>query len=47
MKSQFDFLLTLSKEKNFPVTILHPGHITGPGWLPINPAGNPQPILQA
>jgi nucleoside-diphosphate-sugar epimerase len=24
----------------FPVTLLHPGHITGPGWNPINPAGN-------
>jgi nucleoside-diphosphate-sugar epimerase len=22
------------------VTVLHPGHIVGPGWLPINPAGN-------
>jgi nucleoside-diphosphate-sugar epimerase len=24
----------------FPATILHPGHITGPGWAPINPAGH-------
>lgn len=24
----------------FPVTVLHPGHISGPGWVPINPAGN-------
>ena len=24
----------------FPATVLHPGHITGPGWAPINPAGN-------
>lgn len=23
-----------------PAVILHPGHITGPGWPPINPAGN-------
>lgn len=23
-----------------PVTVIHPGHITGPGWVPINPAGN-------
>ncbi|MEO6820075.1 MAG: NAD-dependent epimerase/dehydratase family protein [Ginsengibacter sp.] len=38
-----DYLLTLSREKNFPVTILHPGHITGPGWLPVNPAGNLDP----
>lgn len=27
----------------FPATVLHPGHITGPGWLPINPAGNLDP----
>ena len=36
-------LLLLHREKNFPVTILHPGHITGPGWLPINPAGHLNP----
>lgn len=24
----------------FPVTLVHPGHISGPGWVPINPAGN-------
>jgi Nucleoside-diphosphate-sugar epimerases len=23
-----------------PVTVLHPGHLVGPGWIPINPAGN-------
>ena len=33
------FLLRTSRE-GFPATILHPGHITGPGWTPINPAGN-------
>ena len=38
-----EYLLTLSREKNFPVTILHRGHITGPGWLPVNPAGNLDP----
>ena len=27
----------------FPATILHPGHITGPGWMPINAAGNLNP----
>ena len=40
-----NYLLTLSREKNFPATILHPGHITGPGWLPVNPAGNLDPDL--
>ncbi|MBM3906846.1 MAG: NAD-dependent epimerase/dehydratase family protein [Gemmatimonadetes bacterium] len=24
----------------FPATVLHPGHISGPGWAPINPAGH-------
>jgi nucleoside-diphosphate-sugar epimerase len=23
-----------------PVTLLHPGHLVGPGWAPVNPAGN-------
>ena len=26
-----------------PVTILHPGHLVGPGWAPVNPAGNFNP----
>lgn len=30
----------LLKQRDVPVTILHPGHISGPGWVPINPAGN-------
>ena len=34
-----DFLLA-EADSGFPATILHPGHITGPGWDPINPAGN-------
>ncbi len=37
------YLLELYKETKFPVTILHPGHISGPGWLPINPAGHLDP----
>ena len=23
-----------------PLTVLHPGHIAGPGWRPVNPLGN-------
>lgn len=34
------FLLHEAKHQGFPVTILHPGHIVGPGWKPVNPAGN-------
>ena len=29
----------------FPVTIVHPGHIVGPGWTPLNPAGNFNPAV--
>ena len=34
------WLLEQAREHAFPVTILHPGHIVGPGWSPINPQGN-------
>ena len=38
------YLLGEAKRNGFPVTIVHPGHIVGPGWNPLNPAGhfNPQ-----
>jgi nucleoside-diphosphate-sugar epimerase len=39
------YLLSVYRQQGFPVTILHPGHITGPGWLPINPAGNLDPEI--
>jgi nucleoside-diphosphate-sugar epimerase len=29
----------------FPATVIHPGHITGPGWVPVNPAGNINPAV--
>jgi nucleoside-diphosphate-sugar epimerase len=35
-----DYLLTEARERAFPATILHPGHLVGPGWIPINPAAN-------
>lgn len=38
-------LLSMAQLKDFPATILHPGHITGPGWLPINPTGNLNPKI--
>jgi nucleoside-diphosphate-sugar epimerase len=34
------FLLEAVRESDFPATILHPGHLVGPGWNPINPQGN-------
>lgn len=38
------YLLDEARRAGFPVTALHPGHIVGPGWEPLNPAGhfNPQ-----
>lgn len=37
------FLLTKARRDQFPVTLLHPGHLVGTGWNPINPQGNFNP----
>lgn len=37
------YLLREARLNGFPATILHPGHIVGPGWVPLNPAGNFNP----
>lgn len=42
-KAQVERLLLEVAAAGFPATVLHPGHITGPGWAPINPAGNLDP----
>ena len=34
------WLMKQAIERSFPVTVLHPGHLVGPGWNPINPVGN-------
>jgi nucleoside-diphosphate-sugar epimerase len=34
------FLLQEARLHGFPATVLHPGHIVGQGWVPLNPAGN-------
>jgi nucleoside-diphosphate-sugar epimerase len=34
------WLIEQFEREECPVTILHPGHLVGPGWAPINPAGN-------
>jgi nucleoside-diphosphate-sugar epimerase len=34
------WLFEQAEEHELPVTILHPGHLVGPGWAPINPQGN-------
>src|SRR6478609_10501724 len=35
-----EYLLREARLHGFPVTLLHPGHIVGPGWEPLNPAGH-------
>ncbi|MGN6100021.1 MAG: NAD-dependent epimerase/dehydratase family protein [Devosia sp.] len=35
-----DFLLEEARRKGFPATVFRPGHIVGPGWAPLNPAGH-------
>ena len=39
-KAEIERFLLDESAYDFPATILHPGHITGPGWDPINPIGN-------
>jgi nucleoside-diphosphate-sugar epimerase len=34
-----EFLLRKYREEGFPATIIHPGHISGRKWLPIDPQG--------
>jgi nucleoside-diphosphate-sugar epimerase len=34
------YLLHEAHASALPVTLLHPGHLVGPGWAPVNPAGN-------
>lgn len=37
------YLLGEARRSGFPATVLMPGHIVGPGWSPLNPAGNFNP----
>lgn len=39
------YLLHQAENNNFPATLLHPGHLVGPGWNPINPQGNFNPAV--
>jgi nucleoside-diphosphate-sugar epimerase len=38
-----DYLLKEARINNFPATVLRPGHLVGPGWVPLNPAANFNP----
>ncbi len=41
MKAEIEsFLLLKHRTENFPATIIHPGHISGRKWLPIDPQGS-------
>jgi nucleoside-diphosphate-sugar epimerase len=40
-----DVLLTMARRDGLPVTIIHPGHIVGRGWVPLNPAGHFNPVV--
>lgn len=37
------YLMNEARRSGFPATVLHPGHIVGPGWAPLNPAGHFNP----
>ena len=39
------YLLDEARRNGFPATALHPGHIVGPGWTPLNPAGHFNPEI--
>ncbi len=41
------YLLDRARRRGFPATVLHPGHIVGRGWVPLNPAGNFNPAVFA
>ena len=34
------YLLGEARRSGFPATVFRPGHIVGPGWAPLNPAGH-------
>jgi nucleoside-diphosphate-sugar epimerase len=39
------YLMKEARQNGFPATVLHPGHIVGRGWNPLNPAGNFNPSV--
>lgn len=34
------YMLDKARKDGFPATVLHPGHIVGQGWVPLNPEGH-------
>lgn len=41
------YLLDEARRRHFPATVLHPGHLVGTGWMPLNPAANFNPAVFA
>ncbi|MCJ7550847.1 MAG: NAD-dependent epimerase/dehydratase family protein [Anaerolineae bacterium] len=41
------YLHTETRRNGFPATCILPGHIVGPGWIPLNPAANFNPEIYA
>jgi nucleoside-diphosphate-sugar epimerase len=41
------YLLDEARRRHFPATVLHPGHLVGTGWTPLNPAANFNPSVFA
>lgn len=39
------YLLAEARRNGFPASVFRPGHIVGPGWVPLNPAGNFNPAV--
>ena len=35
-----EYLESEARKGRIPATIVHPGHIVGPGWIPLNPEGH-------
>jgi nucleoside-diphosphate-sugar epimerase len=42
-----EWLLGATRREVIRAVILHPGHIVGPGWVPLNPAGHFDPAVFA
>lgn len=41
------YLLDQARRLHFPAAVLHPGHLVGTGWIPLNPAANFDPAVFA
>ncbi|UFU02962.1 NAD-dependent epimerase/dehydratase family protein [Ruania suaedae] len=39
------YLLDEARRTGLPATVIRPGHICGPGWVPLNPAGHFDPEI--